>query len=86
MSAIRTPTNAASEGLAHIDWQIQMTSASRHRGTKERKQSATVLLQARKTPDLRDKIMFEVTKEDVKLMLDKLSILDQIAGSVEDKD
>ena len=61
-----------------------MTSASRHRGTKERKQTATILIAPKKTPDARDKIMFEVTKDDVNLMLDKLSILDQIAGAQAD--
>ena len=76
MSAIRSPTAGDAEGVAHIDWQIQQTSASRHRGTKERKQTATILIAPRKTSDVRDKIMFEVTKDDVKLMLDKLSILD----------
>jgi hypothetical protein len=53
-----------------------LTTASRHQGTVN-KQSATVLLQPRRG-DQRDKIMFEVSKRDCKLILDKISALDKV--------
>jgi len=31
--------------------------------------------------DTRDRVMFEVTKNDVSLMLDKLSVIDSIVGN-----
>ena len=35
--------------------------------------------------DHRDRIMFEVSKADVSLMLDKLRVLDQIMGAPEEQ-
>ena len=49
-------------------------TAGRHQ-PKINQQSATVVIQP-KTGDYRDRLMFEVGKADVSLMLDKLSILD----------
>ena len=83
MSALRAPTSSCNEGLSHIDWQIQTTSASRHSGTKIKQQSATLLLKPRKTLDKKDNIMFELTKLDVQSMLDKLAIIDQLTNQQE---
>jgi len=76
LSAIRAPTSNSTQGIADIDWQIHLTTASRH-VPNVRAQSATVVLQAAKG-NARDKIMFEVNKQDVSMILDKLSILDQL--------
>ena len=74
LAAIRGPTAADTEGIADIDWQIHLTTATRY-SSKVNQQSATVVLQPKKSGD-REKIMFEVTKADVALMLDKLAIID----------
>ena len=73
LQAIRNPTLAVQQqGLAEIDWSIQSTMATRH-VSSVRQQSATVVLQ----PKRGNKIMFEATKADIKMMLDKLNVFDQ---------
>ena len=74
MAAIRGPTSQETEGIADVDWQISLTTATRH-SSKVNRQSATVVLQPKKSAT-REKIMFEVTKADAAMMLDKLSIID----------
>ena len=78
IKAVRAPTANDSEGIADLDWQIHMSTAGRHQ-PKVNTLSATMVLQAR-SGDQRDRLMFEVSKADVALMLDKLSILDSITG------
>jgi hypothetical protein len=74
LAAIRGPTASETEGIADVDWQIHLTTATRH-SSKVNQQSATVVLQPKKTAD-REKIMFEVSRADVAMMLDKLAIID----------
>lgn len=79
--AVRAPTANQTEGIADLDWQIHLATAGRHQ-PKVNKQSATMVIQP-KSGDQRDRVMFEVSKADVSLMLDKLRVLDQIMGASE---
>ena len=76
--AVRAPTAQAVEGIADIDWQIHLTTAGRHQ-PKVNQQCATIVIQP-KNGDHRDRLMFEVSKTDVSLMLEKLSVIDDIVG------
>ena len=76
MQAVRMATANDTEGIGDIDWQIHLTTASRHQ-SKVNQQSATVVIQPQKG-DQRERIMFEVAKSDVSFMLEKLSIVDQV--------
>ena len=76
--AVRAPTANDTEGFSDIDWTISLTTAGR-RQPKANQQSATMVI-VPKNGDQRDRIMFEVSKSDVSLMLDKLAVLDAIVG------
>ena len=78
MKAVRMATANDTEGIGDIDWQIHLTTASRHQ-SKVNTQCATVVIQPQKG-DQRERIMFEVNRADVSLMLEKLSIVDTIIG------
>ena len=77
--AVRAPTANCTEGIADLDWQIHLATAGRHQ-PKVNQQSATMVIQPR-NGDHRDRVMFEVSKHDVSVMLDKLRVLDQIVGA-----
>ena len=81
LRAVRAPTANRSEGIADIDWQIHLTTAGRHQ-PKANQQSATVVIQPRAGAQ-RERVMFEVNKSDVALMLDKLAVLDSIAAAAQ---
>ena len=76
IAALSEPLRNENSGIADIDWEIQLTTASRHQGSVN-KQSATVLIQP-KRGNQRDKIMFEIDKKDAKLIIDKISALDKV--------
>ena len=78
MQAVRIATASEVEGISDIDWQIHLTTASRHQ-PKLNQQSATLVIQP-KTGNQRERIMFEVNKADVAMMLDKLSVIDQVTN------
>ena len=76
IAALSEPLRNENSGIGEIDWEIQLTTASRHQGSVN-KQSATVLIQP-KRGNQRDKIMFEIDKKDAKLIIDKISALDKV--------
>ena len=76
MAALGEPLRNETSGIAELDWEVQLTTASRHQASIN-KQSATVLIQP-KRGNQRDKIMFEIEKKDARLILDKLSALDKV--------
>ena len=80
---MRAPTANQTEGISDLDWQIHLATAGRHQ-PKVNQQSATMVIQPRTGGDQRDRVMFEVSKADVSLMLDKLRVLDQIMGASQD--
>ena len=75
MQAVRQPTANKVEGLADIDWEINLVTASRHK-PKVKQQSATLVLQP-STGGHKQRIMFEASKANVTQMLDKLAVVDQ---------
>ena len=81
--AVRAPTANQTEGVADLDWQIHLATAGRHQ-PKINQQSATMVIQPR-YGSTRERLMFEVSKADVSLMLDKLSIIDSIVGAPADQ-
>ena len=76
ITALTEPLRNETSGIAEIDWEIQLTTASRHQASIN-KQSATVLIQP-KRGNARDKIMFEIEKKDARLILDKLASLEKV--------
>ena len=81
IKALNEPLRNQTSGISEIDWEIHVTTASRHQGNIN-KQSATVVIQP-KRGNLRDKIIFEMGKKDAKLILDKLSSLDALLQSTQ---
>eukprot|EP00347_Sterkiella_histriomuscorum_P012290 403369156 len=76
IKALNEPLRNQTSGIADIDWEIHVTTASRHQGNINQ-QNATVVLQP-KRGNLRDRIIFEMGKKDAKLILDKLSSLESL--------
>lgn len=76
ITALTEPLRNETSGIAEMDWEIQLTTASRHQASIN-KQSATVLIQP-KRGNARDKIMFEIEKKDARLILDKLASLEKV--------
>jgi hypothetical protein len=81
---VRAPTANSVEGIADIDWMIQLTTAGRHQ-PKVNQQSATMVIQP-KNGDHRERLMFEVSKVDVALMLEKLAVIDAIVGEAAEEE
>ncbi|CDW85594.1 UNKNOWN [Stylonychia lemnae] len=79
IKALNEPLRNQTGGISEIDWEIHVTTASRHQGNINQ-QSATVVIQP-KRGNVRDKIMFEMGKKDAKQILDKLSSLDALLNS-----
>jgi len=67
------PLKASCSGIKDIDWEVHLTTASRHKQNIN-KQTATVVIQP--LSNNKDKIMFEADKEGVKDILDKLSVIE----------
>ena len=72
MQLIERPVSNNTQGIKTVDWEVSLTTQSRHQANI-RKKSATVLLHPNQTTGNRDgRIMFEVTKGDVDMILSKL--------------
>ena len=70
---IEAPVSNISSGISAIDWEIHLTTHSRHQSNIQ-KQTATVLIDAKEsgrvTTDSR--IIFEMSKRDAESILDKI--------------
>ena len=72
MQNIEKPVSNNTQGLKQIDWEINLTTHSRHQSNIQHK-SATVLLQPREHQGSGDdRILFEVSKQDLATMLSKI--------------
>jgi hypothetical protein len=76
LAALSEPLRNETSGIADIDWEVQLTTASRHQASIN-KQSATVVIQPRRG-NQRDKIMFEIEKKDARLIIDKIGALEKV--------
>ena len=72
MEKIEKPVSNNTQGLKQIDWEINLTTHSRHQSNIQKK-SATVLLQPREFQGSGDnRLLFEVSKQDVATILEKI--------------
>eukprot|EP00349_Pseudokeronopsis_sp_Brazil_P000187 CAMPEP_0202958826 /NCGR_PEP_ID=MMETSP1396-20130829/3088_1 /ASSEMBLY_ACC=CAM_ASM_000872 /TAXON_ID= /ORGANISM="Pseudokeronopsis sp., Strain Brazil" /LENGTH=107 /DNA_ID=CAMNT_0049677085 /DNA_START=231 /DNA_END=554 /DNA_ORIENTATION=- len=72
VKALSDPLRNDAAGIQDIDWEIHLTTASRHQQNIN-KQTATVLIQPKSgSAEGREKILFEVEKSDAKMILDKI--------------
>ena len=74
MRLIQTPVSNVCQGLKDVDWEIHVTTNSRHQSNIQRR-SATVLIDPAMTAGVSknsDKIIFEIGKSDVNTILEKL--------------
>ena len=70
MQLIESPVSNSTQGIKQIDWEINLTTHSRYQQNIS-KQSATVLIQPRSQIN-KDRIMFEISKQDITTILDKI--------------
>ena len=72
MQKIEQPVSNNNQGLKSIDWEINLTTHSRHQSNIQKK-SATVQVEPASTVGARDtRILFEVSKQDINMILDKI--------------
>ena len=75
MHIIERPVSNYSQGVTNIDWEIHMTTQSRHQSNIQSK-TATILVETQKQPlasnATKDRIMFEVSKQDLNTMIEKI--------------
>ena len=74
MKLIQTPVSNVCQGLKDVDWEIHVTTNSRHQSNIQ-KRTATVLIDPAMTAGVSknsDKIIFEISKSDVNTILEKL--------------
>ena len=75
MQIIERPVSNYSQGVSNIDWEIHMTTQSRHQSNIASK-TATILVETQKQPlgssSNKERIMFEVSKHDLNTMIEKI--------------
>ena len=72
MQLIEEPVTNNTQGIKQIDWEINLTTHSRHQSNIQKKSATVQLVPRQQKGNSENRVLFEISKQDVNLILEKI--------------